>query len=243
MFKSKYSATLTVILIILIVAIIVIGLIVGIRAYNNVQEKKENNKVYAELTNKYVEKKEEDKEEEPNNIYSGNATLPTVDTGNNDNNNENNQNNNTGTSSNGTSNRKAILYQNYPVAGYIKISKTNVNYPILTDVSPSALDKAVGIMYQNNSGLNEPGNVVIIGHNYRNGKFFSNNKKLVVGDKIQIIDLTGRTVSYTIYEIFQTSDTDTAYITRDRGNNTEISLSTCTDDGKARLIILARAEQ
>lgn len=242
MFKSKYSTALTIILIILIIAIIVIGLIVGIKSYNNAQEKKANNKVYAELKQRENEKTEEENTEEQNNISTGNTVLPTVDTGNNETNNSATGTNTSTGTGNGTSNRRAIVYQNYPVAGYIKINRTNVNYPILTDVSPAALDKAVGIMYQNNSGLNEPGNVVIIGHNYRNGKFFSNNKKLVVGDKIEITDLAGRTVSYTIYEIFQTSDTDTSYITRDRGNNTEISLSTCTDDGKARLIILARAE-
>ena len=128
------------------------------------------------------------------------------------------------------------------MVGYIKISKTNVEYPILLDVSPGALETAVGVMYPSNPKLNQQGNVVIIGHNYRNGKFFSNNKELDLGDSIEITDLTGKTLTYRIYEIFQTSETDTQYITRDRGNNIEISLSTCTDDGKERLVILARVE-
>ena len=89
---------------------------------------------------------------------------------------------------------------------------------------------------------NEKGNVVIIGHNYRDGKFFADNEKLVIGDKVEITDLTGRTLSYTIYEISIIPETDTEYITRERGDNVEISLSTCTDDGKARLVILAKAE-
>jgi len=97
-------------------------------------------------------------------------------------------------------------------------------------------------MYPSNPSLNEPGNVVIIGHNYRNGQFFSNNKKLVIGDKIKITDLKGRTLTYTIYEISTLPETDTEYITRERGDNIEISISTCTDDGKARLVILARVQ-
>ena len=36
---------------------------------------------------------------------------------------------------------------------------------------------------------NEIGNFCIVGHNYRNGLFFSNNKKLEKGDKIYITDL------------------------------------------------------
>ena len=33
---------------------------------------------------------------------------------------------------------------------------------------------------------------------------------------------------------------DAEYMTRDTGDNIEISLSTCTDDSKGRLVILAR---
>ncbi len=36
--------------------------------------------------------------------------------------------------------------------------------------------------------LNKPGNTVIAGHNYRNSRFFSNNKKLNIGDKIYVTD-------------------------------------------------------
>ena len=97
------------------------------------------------------------------------------------------------------------------------------------------------MLYPTNPTLNEPGNVVIIGHNYRNGKFFSNNKKLSVGDKINITNESGKKLTYTIYEIFETTPEDTEYMTRDTGNNIEISLSTCTDDGNKRLVILAKA--
>ena len=37
-------------------------------------------------------------------------------------------------------------------------------------------------------------------------------------------------------------DTDTEYMTRDTQGAVEISLTTCTDDSKARLIILAKAD-
>ena len=134
------------------------------------------------------------------------------------------------------------FYKEYPMVGYIKIPKTGIEYPILLDVSPGALEVAVGVMYPSNPQLNEPGNVVIIGHNYRDGKFFANNKNLVIGDRIQITDLSGRTLTYTIYEISTIPETDTEYITRQRGYNIEISLSTCTDDGKDRLVILARVQ-
>lgn len=147
------------------------------------------------------------------------------------------------TSGNDTVSRPATrFYKEYPMVGYIKIPKTGIEYPILLDISPGALEVAVGVMYPSNPQLNEPGNVVIIGHNYRDGKFFANNKNLVIGDKIQITDLSGKTLTYTIYEISTIPETDTEYITRQRGDNIEISLSTCTDDGRDRLVILARVQ-
>ena len=226
MFKSRYSKVLTIILIILIIAIIVITTILSVNAYKKYKEEKDREKAYATL--------QDDIQEEENTIENNidinvplepiqNATI----------------NNNT---SSGTTRPKTKFYKNYPMVGYIEIPKTKVKYPILIDISPAALETSVGVMYPSNPSLNEPGNVVIIGHNYRNGQFFSNNKKLVIGDKIKITDLSGKTLTYTIYEISTIPETDTEYITRERGDNIEISLSTCTDDGKARLVILARVE-
>lgn len=237
MFRSKYSTVLTIILIILIIAIIGIATFLAIKAYKNYEDEKEKQRVIADL------------QEEANNTIDDNKDNNTV----NDNDNiigkpvdENTINNNNTSSDNQgetTTIRKTKFYKDFPVAGYIKIPKTKAEYPILLDTSPAALEVAVGVMYPTNPKLNQPGNTVIIGHNYRNGKFFSNNKKLENGDKIQITDLTGKTLTYTIYEIFQTTSTDTEYITRERNSSSiEVSLSTCTDDGKDRLVILARAE-
>jgi len=133
--------------------------------------------------------------------------------------------------------------EGYEVLGTIKISKTGIEYPILSEVTKRTLEIAVGVQWPVNiEKLNEPGNTVILGHNYRNGLFFSNNKKLSVGDKINITDTTGTTVTYTIYNMYETSPNDTAHITRDTGGATEISLQTCTDDSSARLIICAKAQ-
>lgn len=233
MFRSKYSNVLTVVLIIAIIAIIIIGILIGIKVYKNYEDNKEKRKVIAELyegNNNTIENNTND------NMVDENITeIQPIEGGN------NTTQDNTQTSGN-SSRPKTKFYKNYAVVGSIKIEKTKIEYPIVLDVSPGALEVAVGVMYPSNPKLNEPGNTVIIGHNYRNGKFFSNNKKLEVGDKIKITDLTGRTLTYSIYEISTLPETDTEYITRDRGNNTEISLSTCTDDGKDRLVILARAE-
>lgn len=224
MFEGKYGKLLTVILIIAIIAIILILIIVGIKIYKNYEEEQSKEKVFAELKQNEIQEDQNTNNEEEENLVIGTV-----------------EKDNTITEGQTTTSRpKTQYYKDYPMVGYIKIEKTGIEYPILLDISASALETSVGVMYPTNPELNTPGNVVIIGHNYRNNKFFSKNKNLAVGDKIQITDLTGKTLTYTIYEKFETTANDTEYITRDRGDNIEISLSTCTDQGDRRLIILAR---
>ena len=75
---------------------------------------------------------------------------------------------------------------------------------------------------------------------------YSDSDVVIIGnvflDKIKIKDATGTELTYTIYQKFQTSDTDTSFYTRDTKGTVEITLSTCTDDSKARIIILAKAD-
>ena len=101
-----------------------------------------------------------------------------------------------------------------------------------------AIEVAVGIY--DGPGLNKIGNTTIAGHNYRDGRFFSNNKKLVEGDKIHITDSEGRKITYSIYKIYTTSPEDSSYLDRDTNGKREISLTTCTDDAQSRLIIWAK---
>ena len=89
-------------------------------------------------------------------------------------------------------------------------------------------------------GVNEVGNTVLQGHNYRNGMFFSNLKKLSNGDKIYITDQSGRKVTYEVYNIFETGPSDTSFYNRDTAGLSEITLSTCTNDGNRRIIVLAK---
>ena len=71
-------------------------------------------------------------------------------------------------------------------------------------------------------------------------ELFSNNKKIEEGDKIYLTDLSGKKVTYTVYKKYKTSTEDFDYAVRDTNGKREISLSTCTDDSKQRLIIWAK---
>ncbi|MDO5555325.1 MAG: sortase [Clostridia bacterium] len=219
MLASKYGNILTIILVIVIVAILV-G--TGFLVYNYVI-KPNNNKRNIEAIAEFDKNVEETQSENPTEEEN-----PTI----------------TPTESTGTPEtaKKKTYYNGFVMVGYITIPKTNVKQPILDVVTPKSLDTAVAVLYPSNPQLNQPGNVVIVGHNYRNGQFFSNNKKLSTGDKVKIKDTTGTELTYTIYEIFETTEQDTSFYSRNTNGAIEVTLSTCTDDTKARTIILARVE-
>lgn len=131
-----------------------------------------------------------------------------------------------------------VTYKGFTVVGRIEIPKIKLNYPVLDQATKASMEVSVGVVY--GPGLNKVGNTVIMGHNYRNGTFFSDLKNLSNGDIVYITDLSGKKVKYTIYNIYQTTDSDFDYATRETNGKKEISLSTCTDDVKARLILWAR---
>lgn len=137
-----------------------------------------------------------------------------------------------------SNNSKVPTYKGYNVLGTIEIPKTGIKYPILDRVTPKSIEASVAYYY--GPGLNQVGNTTIVGHNYRSGAFFGKNKQLKEGDIIYITDNGGQKIKYTIYKTYRTTETDAEYITRDTNGAREISLSTCTDDSKGRLIILAK---
>ncbi|MBR3325354.1 MAG: sortase [Clostridia bacterium] len=131
-----------------------------------------------------------------------------------------------------------INYDGYNIVGKIKIPKTGIEYPILDEASVSSMQLSVGIIY--GPGLNRIGNTVIMGHNYRNGTFFSDNDKLSNGDVIYITNSSGRRRRYIVYNKYVTDPSDFDYAVRDTAGKREITLSSCTDDSQNRIIIWAR---
>ena len=132
------------------------------------------------------------------------------------------------------------MYKGFYVSGTIEIPKTGLSCPVLEKPTRKALETSVATLWPKDAVLNSKGNVVIVGHNYRNGRFFSNNKKISNGDKIYITDLDGKKITYIVYKTFEAAEDDTSFYNRDTNGAREITLSTCTDDSKARTIVLAK---
>ena len=139
----------------------------------------------------------------------------------------------------GTSSGKGNTYYGYKIVGVMSIPKIwKKDQPILEKSTIQAIKVAVGFL--SGPGINKVGNSVIQGHNYRNGMFFSDLKKLNNGDKIYITGEDGKKVTYEVYKKFETTESDTSFYKRDTAGLREITLSTCTDDGKLRTIVLAK---
>lgn len=223
MFESKYSKVLTVILVIVIIAIIAL---LGFLAFDYIQ--KINTTKQA---SDFVEDYEGDINTGEQNVVENNSENVTLD------NTAETPIETTGTS--GTSTKKK--YNGYTVVGTMKIPAINLEYPIVEEVTGPALEKALVALYPSGDNLNLPGNTVVIGHNYRNGTFFSNLKKLSNGAKIYVTDYRGTSVTYEVYNKFETSSTDTSFYNRDTNGLAELTLSTCTDaSNDQRTIIFAK---
>lgn len=231
--NSKYANLLTVILVVAIIAIIGIVAIIGYRMYNA---------YYIDTGATQAATQFEQSIQQNNTGIIGNENTVEQNTIKEDITGIDNTTTNIGgNSGGGNGSSSQTTYKGYVVVGTIQIPDIKLNYPILEKLSAASLKTSVVLMYTA-QGLNNPGNSVIIGHNYRNGTMFSNVDKLTKGDIIYITDTAGRKVKYVIYNIYRAPGTESEYITRNTNGKREISISTCTDDSKARTIVLAREE-
>ena len=226
MFESKYSKVLTVILVIIIIAILGLLAFLGYDLYQKNSLESEAEAFVSEFENTVVDQNND------NTVTSDeNTTDPLT---------QIEQTNTSTTTENGQPTRP--MYKGFGVVGTMNIPSINFMYPVLEKVTPKSIETAVAVLYPVGQEVNQVGNLVIIGHNYRNGLFFSNLKRVQLNDKIYITDNSGNRLTYTVYNKFETTPEDTSFYQRDTNGKPEVTLSTCTDDSSARLIILARVE-
>lgn len=222
MFESKYSKLLTVVLIVGIILIVAILGGVGFIIVRNGKLKQEAEDAVNRFNQGQINEIENEENPVITNEINPDLQIENIVGGSN------------------SSNSTVKMYKGFPMVGTIEIPAINLSYPVLQDASSKAIEVAVGIY--DGPGLNQVGNTTIAGHNYRDGNFFSNNKKLVEGDKIYITDETGRKITYVIYKTYTTTPEDSSYLDRDTEGRREISLTTCTDDTQSRLIIWAKEQ-
>lgn len=151
-------------------------------------------------------------------------------------------------------NIQALIAENADCIGWLSIYGTNISYPVMH--TPSDPQKYLrrnfygkysqsGVPFLDGRCNLQSTNLVIYGHNMRNGTMFSNLKKYVDRDFLN----AHRTVKfetvdgiryYTVAEVLKTNTSDAWYdrITAEDGR--QLILSTCYGSGKdGRLLIIA----
>lgn len=126
----------------------------------------------------------------------------------------------------------------YYTLARINIPSIGCTYPIINRSTDELLKIAPCKFW--GCGPNEVGNFCVVGHNYRTDRFFSNVPDLQMGDEIEITDLTGQTIVYSVYDKYVVDPDDTDCTSQRTNGLREVTIITCTDDSKQRVIVKAR---
>lgn len=131
-------------------------------------------------------------------------------------------------------------YNGYPVIAKLEIEKINLDTLVLKEHNKQTLETSVTKFFGANP--NEIGNFCIAGHNYITKNMFHNLKKVNVGDKIKLTDLTGRSINYKVYKKSTVLPNETQCLSQKTNGRTELTLITCTTDSSKRIVIKAIKE-
>lgn len=141
-------------------------------------------------------------------------------------------------------NAENVTMNGYPVIGVVTIPKIELKYPILDidTYNPEETKEPMKISIVKYWGgkVNEYGNLSIAGHNNYDGTMFGKTKNLEIGDIVQLTDLENQTVSYQIYDKFITDPNDVTILQTKDESIREVTLITCTNGNKNRLILKAK---
>lgn len=140
--------------------------------------------------------------------------------------------------------QEQLEYKGYKVIGIVKIPKINIEYPILEigNIDPENAKEPmkVSIIKYWGEKVNDYGNLSIAGHNNKSGTMFGKTKNLSKGDIVELTDLEGQTIQYKIYDIFTTTPNDVNILLPRDEKVREVTLITCTNGNKQRLILKAQ---
>ena len=141
-------------------------------------------------------------------------------------------------------NSENITMNGYPVIGIVEIPKIELKYPILglETYHPEETKEPMKIAIVKYWGgkVNEYGNLSIAGHNNYDGTMFGKTKNLAIGDMVKLTDLENQTILYQIYDKFVTDPNDVTILQTKDESIREVTLITCTNGNKNRLILKAK---
>lgn len=126
----------------------------------------------------------------------------------------------------------------YNYESVLSIPSIGIEYPVLSDTDDELLKISLNKFW--GGSPNSVGNYCIVGHNYRSGKMFGKLSMLSNGDTVDLTDLSGNTLTYSVYNIYVVDPDDVSCTSQITNGAREMTLITCTNGGKQRLIVKCR---
>lgn len=131
-----------------------------------------------------------------------------------------------------------LEFKGYKVEGIIEIPKINIKYPIIDHTNEETMKVSITKFW--GPQANEIGNYTVAGHNNKDGTMFGKTKYLQIGDKIKLTNLKNKTIEYEIFKIYSIDPDDVSCVESVENGTREITLITCTNGHKNRLVTKAR---
>lgn len=126
----------------------------------------------------------------------------------------------------------------YTYESILSIPSLGIEYPVLLETSEELLKISINKFW--GGSPNSVGNYCIVGHNYKSGKMFGKLSQMKSGDTIKLTDLSGKTLEYKVYDRYVVDPENVACTSQITNGLKEVTLITCTNGGKQRLIIKCR---
>ena len=131
-----------------------------------------------------------------------------------------------------------LEFKGYKIEGIIEIPKINIKYPIIDHTNEETMKVSITKFW--GPQANEIGNYTVAGHNNKYGTMFGKTKYLQIGDKIKLTNLKNETIEYEIFKIYSINPDDVSCVESVENGTREITLITCTNGHKNRLVTKAR---
>lgn len=126
----------------------------------------------------------------------------------------------------------------YNYESVLSIPSLGIEYPVLSETDDELLKISLNKFW--GGSPNSVGNYCIVGHNYKSGKMFGRLSMIENGDIVRLTDLSGNTLDYSVYTTYVVDPDDVACTSQITNGFKELTLITCTNGGKQRLIVKCR---
>lgn len=131
-----------------------------------------------------------------------------------------------------------LEFKGYKIEGIIEIPKINIKYPIIDHTNEETMKVSITKFW--GPQANEIGNYTVAGHNNKDGTMFGKTKYLQIGDKIKLTNLKNETIEYEVFKIYSIDPDDVSCVESVESGTREVTLITCTNGHKNRLVTKAR---